>query len=133
MARPEPEGLIARAIHNRSGRKDRAFVEAQLHRRSSGLLESELLGHERGAFAGAIAQKVGRMELFGGSRLRCFWTKSGISRGLQPKLLRVLQEREFEHLGSTDDESGRRIVAATHRDLEEMISEKQFAATSITA
>jgi formate hydrogenlyase transcriptional activator len=118
--------LIARVIHNRSSRKDRAFIKLNCAAIPSGLLESELFGHERGAFTGAIAQKVGRMELADQGSL--FLDEIGdISLELQPKLLRVLQEREFERLGSTRTKKvDVRIVAATHRDLEEMISQKQF-------
>lgn len=118
--------LIARAIHNRSGRKDRAFVKLNCAAIPSGLLESELFGHERGAFTGAIAQKIGRVELADQGSL--FLDEIGdIPLELQPKLLRVLQEREFERLGSTRTKKvDVRIVAATHRDLEEMILEKQF-------
>lgn len=118
--------LIARAIHNRSGRKDRAFIKLNCAAIPCGLLESELFGHERGAFTGAIAQKVGRLELADQGSL--FLDEIGdIPLELQPKLLRVLQEREFERLGSTRTKKvDVRIVAATHRDLEEMILEKQF-------
>jgi formate hydrogenlyase transcriptional activator len=118
--------LIARAIHNRSRRKDRTFVKLNCAAIPSGLLESELFGHERGAFTGAIAQKIGRLELADQGSL--FLDEIGdIPLELQPKLLRVLQEREFERLGSTRTKKvDVRIVAATHRDLEEMILEKQF-------
>jgi formate hydrogenlyase transcriptional activator len=118
--------LIARAIHNRSRRKDRNFVKLNCAAIPTGLLESELFGHERGAFTGAIAQKVGRVELADLGSL--FLDEIGdIPPELQPKLLRVLQEREFERLGSTRTQKvDVRIVAATHRNLEEMIIEKQF-------
>jgi formate hydrogenlyase transcriptional activator len=118
--------LIARAIHNRSGRKDRAFVKLNCAAIPSGLLESELFGHERGAFTGAIAQKIGRLELADQGSL--FLDEIGdVPLELQPKLLRILQEREFERLGSTRTKKvDVRIVAATHRNLEEMILEKQF-------
>src|SRR5579863_5090555 len=118
--------LIARAIHNRSRRKDQSFVKLNCAAIPSGLLESELFGHERGAFTGAITQKVGRIEL--ADRGSLFLDEIGdIPLELQPKLLRVLQEREFERLGSTRTRKvDVRIVAATHRDLEEMILEKQF-------
>jgi formate hydrogenlyase transcriptional activator len=118
--------LVARAIHNRSGRKDRGFVKLNCAAIPSGLLESELFGHERGAFTGAVSQKVGRLELADQGSL--FLDEIGdIPLELQPKLLRVLQEREFERLGSTRTKKvDVRIVAATHRDLEEMIQEKQF-------
>jgi len=118
--------LIARAIHNRSHRKDRTFVKLNCAAIPSGLLESELFGHERGAFTGAITQKIGRLELADQGSL--FLDEIGdIPLELQPKLLRVLQEREFERLGSTRTKKvDVRVVAATHRDLEEMILEKQF-------
>ena len=118
--------LIARAIHNRSRRKERTFVKLNCAAIPSGLLESELFGHERGAFTGAITQKIGRLELADQGSL--FLDEIGdIPLELQPKLLRVLQEREFERLGSTRTKKvDVRVVAATHRDLEEMILEKQF-------
>jgi formate hydrogenlyase transcriptional activator len=118
--------LIARAIHYRSSRKQRTFVKLNCAAIPSGLLESELFGHERGAFTGAIAQKVGRLELADHGSL--FLDEIGdIPLELQPKLLRVLQEREFERLGNTRTQKvDVRIVAATHRDLEEMVVEKQF-------
>jgi formate hydrogenlyase transcriptional activator len=118
--------LIARAIHNRSRRKERNFVKLNCAAIPTGLLESELFGHERGAFTGAIAQKVGRVELADQGSL--FLDEIGdIPLELQPKLLRVLQEREFERLGSTRTKKVNvRVVAATHRDLEGMIVEKQF-------
>jgi formate hydrogenlyase transcriptional activator len=118
--------LIARAIHNRSRRKDRNFVKLNCAAIPTGLLESELFGHERGAFTGAIAQKVGRLEL--ADRGSLFLDEIGdIPLELQPKLLRVLQEREFERLGSTrTTKVDVRVVAATHRDLEGMVTGKQF-------
>ena len=118
--------LIARAIHNRSRRRDRTFVKLNCAAIPSGLLESELFGYERGAFTGAITQKIGRIELADQGSL--FLDEIGdISLELQPKLLRVLQEREFERLGCTRTKKvDIRIVAATHRNLEEMILEKQF-------
>jgi formate hydrogenlyase transcriptional activator len=118
--------LIARAIHNRSGRRDRGFVKLNCAAIPGGLLESELFGHERGAFTGAIAQKIGRLELADQGSL--FLDEIGaIPLELQPKLLRVLQEREFERLGSTRTKKvDVRVIAATHRDLEGMILEKQF-------
>src|SRR5246127_5867 len=118
--------LVARAIHNRSRRRERAFVKLNCAAIPGGLLESELFGHERGAFTGAIAQKIGRLEL--SDRGSLFLDEIGdIPLDLQPKLLRVLQEREFERLGSTRTmRVDVRVVAATHRDLEEMISKGQF-------
>ena len=118
--------LIARAIHNRSGRRERTLVKVNCAAIPTGLLESELFGHERGAFTGAIAQKVGRLEL--ADRGSLFLDEIGdIPLELQPKLLRVLQEREFERLGSTRTKKvDVRVVAATHRDLETMIVDKQF-------
>jgi formate hydrogenlyase transcriptional activator len=118
--------LIARAIHNSSRRKDQGFVKLNCAAIPSGLLESELFGHERGAFTGAITQKVGRLELADQGSL--FLDEIGdISLELQPKLLRLLQEREFERLGSTRTRKvDVRVVAATHRDLEGMILEKEF-------
>ena len=118
--------LIARAIHDRSSRKNRALVKVNCAAIPSGLLESELFGHERGAYTGAITQKVGRLELADQGSL--FLDEIGdIPLELQPKLLRVLQEHEFERLGSTVTRKVNvRIVAATHRYLEEMIRERQF-------
>jgi formate hydrogenlyase transcriptional activator len=118
--------LLARAIHNCSRRKDRAFVKLNCAAIPSGLLESELFGHERGAFTGAITQKIGRLEIADQGSL--FLDEIGdIPLELQPKLLRLLQEREFERLGSTRTKKvDVRVVAATHRDLEQMILEKQF-------
>jgi formate hydrogenlyase transcriptional activator len=118
--------LIARAIHSHSPRKVRPFVKLNCAAIPTGLLESELFGHERGAFTGAIAQKIGRLEVAHQGSL--FLDEIGdIPLELQPKLLRVLQEREFERLGSTRTQKvDVRIVAATHRDLEGMILEKQF-------
>jgi formate hydrogenlyase transcriptional activator len=118
--------LIARAIHDRSFRKNRTLVKVNCAAIPSGLLESELFGHERGAFTGAIAQKIGRFELADQGSL--FLDEIGdIPLELQPKLLRVLQEREFERLGSTRTKKVNvRVVAATHRSLEEMILQKQF-------
>ena len=118
--------LIARAIHDRSGRKSRPLVRVNCAAIPDGLLESELFGHERGAFTGAITQKIGRFEFADQGTL--FLDEIGdIPLELQPKLLRVLQEREFERLGSTVTRKVNvRVVAATHRNLEEMIQEKQF-------
>ena len=118
--------LIARAIHDRSGRRERTFVKMNCAAIPTGLLESELFGHERGAFTGAIAQKVGRFELADGGTL--FLDEVGdISLELQSKLLRVLQEQEFERLGSTRTiKVNVRLVAATNRDLVQMIAGKEF-------
>jgi formate hydrogenlyase transcriptional activator len=118
--------LIARAIHERSRRKSRMLVRVNCAAIPGGLLESELFGHERGAFTGAITQKIGRFELADQGSL--FLDEIGdIPLELQPKLLRVLQEREFERLGSTATKKVNvRVVAATHRNLEEMIEERQF-------
>jgi formate hydrogenlyase transcriptional activator len=118
--------LIARAIHDRSRRKDRTFVKMNCAAIPTGLLESELFGHEKGAFTGAIAQKVGRLELADQGTL--FLDEVGdIPIEIQPKLLRALQEREFERLGSTHTRKvNLRLVAATNRDLEEMIAKKEF-------
>jgi len=118
--------LIARAIHDRSRRKDRTFVKMNCAAIPTGLLESELFGHEKGAFTGAIAQKVGRLELADQGTL--FLDEVGdIPIEIQPKLLRALQEREFERLGSTHTRKvNMRLVAATNRDLEEMIEKKEF-------
>jgi formate hydrogenlyase transcriptional activator len=118
--------LIARAIHERSRRKDRTFVKLNCAAIPTGLLESELFGHERGAFTGAITQKVGRLELADQGSL--FLDEVGdIPLDIQPKLLRALQEREFERLGSTRTKKvDIRLVAATNRDLERMIEEREF-------
>ena len=118
--------LIARAIHDRSRRKDRTFVKVNCAAIPTGLLESELFGHERGAFTGAIAQKIGRLELADQGSL--FLDEVGdIPIEIQPKLLRALQEREFERLGSTRTKKvDVRLVAATNRDLEKMIENREF-------
>jgi formate hydrogenlyase transcriptional activator len=118
--------LIARAIHDRSRRKDRTFVKLNCAAIPTGLLESELFGHEKGAFTGAIAQKIGRLELADQGTL--FLDEVGdIPIEIQPKLLRALQEREFERLGSTHTRKVNvRLVAATNRDLERMIADKEF-------
>jgi len=118
--------LIARAIHNVSSRCGRPFVKLNCSAIPFDLLESELFGHEKGAFTGAVAQKIGRFEMADTGTL--FLDEIGdLPLALQPKLLRVLQEQEFERLGS-----GRthridvRLVAATHRDLAEMVARKEF-------
>ena len=118
--------LVARALHSLSPRKDRTFVRLNCAAIPSGLIESELFGHEKGAFTGALMQKKGRFEL--ADRGTLFLDEIGdISLELQPKLLRALQEREFERLGSTRTiQVDVRLIAATHRDLSAMIREGQF-------
>jgi formate hydrogenlyase transcriptional activator len=118
--------LIAEAIHNRSGRRDRPFIKVNCAAIPSGLLESELFGHEKGAFTGAITRKPGRFELADKGTL--FLDEVGdIPLELQAKLLRVLQEHEFERLGSTRTQQvDVRVVAATHRDLKQMVAEGTF-------
>jgi len=118
--------LIARAIHDHSKRKDRTFVRINCAAIPAGLLESELFGHEKGAFTGAISQKIGRLELADQGTL--FLDEVGdIPLDMQAKLLRVLQEREFERLGSTHTRKVNvRLVAATNRDLETMIAAREF-------
>ena len=118
--------LLARAIHNRSPRRERTFVRLNCAAIPSGLVESELFGHEKGAFTGALMQKRGRFEL--ADRGTLFLDEIGdISLDLQPKLLRALQEREFERLGSTKTiRVDVRLIAATHRDLQGMIRNNQF-------
>jgi DNA-binding NtrC family response regulator len=118
--------LIARAILNLSSRANRPFVKLNCAAIPSGLLESELFGHEKGAFTGAVAQKIGRLEL--ANRGTLFLDEVGdIPLELQPKLLRVLQEQEFERLGSTRTiHVDVRVVAATNQDLAQMVTEKKF-------
>src|ERR1700756_3014064 len=118
--------LIARAIHDRSRRKERTFVKLNCAAIPTGLLESELFGHEKGAFTGAVSQKIGRMELADQGTL--FLDEVGdIPTEIQPKLLRALQEREFERLGSTHTRRVNiRLIAATNRDLEKMIANREF-------
>jgi len=118
--------LFASAIHNLSPRQDRTFVKVNCAAIPAGLLESELFGHERGAFTGAITQKVGRFEL--ADKGSIFLDEVGdIPRELQPKLLRVLQEQEFERLGSNVTQRvDVRVVAATNADLARLVGEKAF-------
>jgi formate hydrogenlyase transcriptional activator len=118
--------LIARAIHDLSTRREQTFVKMSCAAIPTGLLESELFGHEKGAFTGAIMQKVGRLELAHKGTL--FLDEVGdIPLELQPKLLRALQEREFERLGSTRTQQvDTRVVAATNRDLAAMVEEGSF-------
>ena len=118
--------LIAKAVHNVSARCGKPFVKLNCAAIPFDLLESELFGHERGAFTGAIAQKMGRFELADQGTL--FLDEIGdIPLALQPKLLRVLQEQEFERLGSgRTHRVNVRLVAATHRDLPEMVNQNQF-------
>jgi formate hydrogenlyase transcriptional activator len=118
--------LVARALHNLSPRCSNAFVKVNCAAIPAGLLESELFGHERGAFTGAIAQRTGRFEL--ANRGSIFLDEIGdVSLELQPKLLRVLQDREFERLGNTCTlRTDARLIAATNRDLAAMVREQQF-------
>ena len=118
--------MIARAIHNFSSRRKRPLVRVNCAAIPSGLLESELFGHERGAFTGALMQKKGRFELADGGSL--FLDEIGdIPLELQPKLLRAVQEQEFERLGSAHTiRVNVRMIAATHRNLPEMIREGKF-------
>jgi formate hydrogenlyase transcriptional activator len=118
--------LIARALHERSRRQSKTFVKLNCAAIPTGLLESELFGHEKGAFTGAIIQKVGRMELADQGTL--FLDEVGdIPIDIQPKLLRALQEREFERLGSTHTRKVNvRLVAATNRNLEKMVADREF-------
>jgi formate hydrogenlyase transcriptional activator len=118
--------LIARAIHNLSSRSERTLVRMNCAAIPSGLLESELFGHEKGAFTGALMQRKGRFELADGGSL--FLDEIGdISLELQPKLLRAIQEQEFERLGSSKTvHVNVRLIAATHRDLPAMIRDEKF-------
>jgi len=118
--------LIARAIHKLSSRRERSYVRMNCAAIPSGLLESELFGHEKGAFTGALIQRKGRFELADGGSL--FLDEIGdISLEIQPKLLRAIQEQEFERLGSSRTiQVNVRLIAATHRDLGTMIREEKF-------
>src|SRR3982074_2432478 len=118
--------LIAHAIHTHSRRRDRPFIKLNCAAIPLGLLESELFGHEKGAFTGAVSQKIGRFEAANGGTL--FLDEIGdIPLELQAKLLRVLQEQEFERLGSTyTHRVNVRVVAATNQDLEALVAAKQF-------
>lgn len=120
--------LIARAIHDRSDRRMNTFVKLNCAAIPTGLLESELFGHEKGAFTGAVTQRIGRFEL--ANKGTVFLDEIGeIPLEMQPKLLRVLQEREFERLGSSRTlRSDARLIAATNQDLGAMVGERQFRA-----
>jgi len=123
--------LIARAIHDLSPRQSKPFVKLNCAAIPTGLLESELFGHEKGAFTGAIAQRIGRFEVADGGTI--FLDEIGeIPVELQTKLLRVLQEREFERLGSSRTlRTNARLIAATNRDLEAMVTEQKFRSESL--
>jgi formate hydrogenlyase transcriptional activator len=118
--------LVARAIHRLSPRKNQSFIKVNCAAIPTGLLESELFGHEKGSFTGAVARKIGRMELANGGTL--FLDEVGeIPLELQPKLLRVLQDEEFERLGSTRTiKVNLRVIAATNRDLARSVAERHF-------
>jgi len=118
--------LIARAIHRMSLRKDGSFIKLNCAAIPTGLLESELFGHEKGAFTGAFSRKIGRLELAHGGTL--FLDEIGdLPLELQPKLLRVLQDQEFERLGSTHvTHVDARLIAATNRDLPRAVAERRF-------
>src|SRR5208282_2547416 len=120
--------LVARAIHNRSSRHNRPFIRVNCAAIPAGLLESELFGHERGAFTGASGRGIGRFERANGGTL--FLDEIGdLPLELQPKILRVLQERQFERLGgATTIHTDVRVICATHQNLVEMIGERQFRA-----
>src|SRR5580698_7072925 len=120
--------LVAQAIHNMSARRNAPFVKLNCAAIPAGLIESELFGHERGAFTGALTQRIGRFEMANGGTL--FLDEIGdIALDLQVKLLRVLQEQEFERLGSArTTRVNVRVVAATNRDLSQMIEAKEFRA-----
>src|SRR4030095_29407 len=118
--------LIARAIHDASPRRHRPFIKMNCAAIPSSLLESELFGHERGAFTGAVAQRIGRFELADGGTL--FLDEVGeIPLELQPKLLRMLQEREFERVGESKTRSANvRLIVATNRDLAQAVRDGKF-------
>lgn len=118
--------LIARAVHDLSSRRSKPFVKLNCAAIPTGLLESELFGHEKGAFTGAIAQRIGRFEVADGGTI--FLDEIGeVPLELQTKLLRVLQEKEFERLGSSRTiRTNARLIAATNRDLEAMVTEQKF-------
>src|SRR5262249_45836615 len=118
--------LIARAIHDHSRRQSRTFVKLNCAAIPTGLLESELFGHEKGAFTGAIAQRIGRLELADQGTL--FLDEVGdVPTEIQPKLLRALQEKEFERLGSAHTKKVNvRLIAATNRNLEKMVEAREF-------
>ena len=120
--------LIARALHDSSPRRGNTFVKLNCAAIPTGLLESELFGHEKGAFTGAVTQRIGRFEL--ANRGTIFLDEVGeVPLELQPKLLRVLQEREFERLGSSRTlRTDARLIAATNRDLSEMVEKQTFRA-----
>src|SRR6202034_3305487 len=120
------KGMVSSMIHNISLRRSHALVKVNCAAIPLGLLESELFGHERGAFTGAISQRIGRFELANKGTL--FLDEIGeIPPELQPKLLRVLQEHEFERLGSTQTvRTNVRLIAATHRNLPRMVEEGKF-------
>jgi formate hydrogenlyase transcriptional activator len=118
--------LVARAIHQQSQRADNSFIKLNCAAIPSGLLESDLFGHEKGAFTGAVSKKIGRLELADKGTL--FLDEIGeISLSLQPKLLRVLQDQEFERLGGTQTlKVDFRLIAATNRDLSDSVRENEF-------
>src|SRR6185369_17105163 len=118
--------LVAHALHKRSARRDRPFVRVNCAAIPFGLLESELFGHERGAFTGAIARKIGRFELASGGTL-LLDEVSEMELPLQAKLLRVLQEREFERVGSSVTmQADVRVIATTNRDLSDWVARRRF-------
>jgi transcriptional regulator with GAF, ATPase, and Fis domain len=120
------KGLIARAIHKASGRKDQPFIQINCGATPEGLLESEFFGYRRGAFTGATADKAGKFEIAQGGTI--FLDEIGdMSADLQVKVLRVLEEGEFERVGGNETiKTDARIIAATHRDLEEEVQKGNF-------